>query len=107
MKVSLYWLLATLVLSPVNGSEQEQPARGSCVVDNDGACVVETDDENSHQLMDAAVADLFGVEQELLDAASMQHFEKSFGLCLARVDYCALGREDKKPTHLWTNVSQC
>ena len=77
MKVSLYWLLATLVLSPVNGSEQEQPARGSCVVDNDGACVVETDDENSHQLMDAAVADLFGVEQELLDAASMQHFEKS------------------------------
>ena len=43
----------------------------------------------------------------LKDMPLMQHFEKSFGLCLARVDYCALGREDKKPTHLWTNVSQC
>jgi hypothetical protein len=36
----------------------------------------------------------------------MQQFEKTLGLCLARVDYCAFGREDMKPTLLWTNVSQ-
>ena len=30
--------------------------------------------------------------------------EKSLGLRKVIVHYCTLGRKDKKPTHLWTNV---
>lgn len=33
----------------------------------------------------------------------MIEFEESFGLHKAVVDYCAFGRDDKKPTNLWTN----
>lgn len=28
---------------------------------------------------------------------------KEFGLQKVQVDYCAFGRSDKKPTHIWTN----
>jgi hypothetical protein len=103
MTVSLYWLLATLVPSPLNGSEHKQPAPGSCVVDNDGACVVETDDENSHQLMNAVVADLFGVEQELLDAASMQHFEKSKIYMTETVFQDELFKSDREKVRVYTS----
>ena len=34
----------------------------------------------------------------------MHEMEQSFGLHRARVHYCALGRDDKKPTNIWTNV---
>ena len=34
-----------------------------------------------------------------------KEFEEVMNLYLTRVDYCAFGRSDKKPTHLWTNVS--
>lgn len=34
----------------------------------------------------------------------MKDFIKSFGLHTTTVHYCAFGRDDKKPTHLWTNV---
>ena len=34
----------------------------------------------------------------------MAELEKSLGLYKTPVDYCAFGRCDKKPTHLWTNV---
>ena len=27
-----------------------------------------------------------------------------FGLEMVEVHYCALGRDDKKPTHIWTNL---
>jgi hypothetical protein len=33
----------------------------------------------------------------------MIEFMKTFGLYKAKVDYCAFGRLDKKPTNLWTN----
>lgn len=36
----------------------------------------------------------------------MKELEKVLGLYRCTVDYCAFGRSDKKPTHLWTNVSQ-
>jgi hypothetical protein len=35
----------------------------------------------------------------------MTDFEEKFGLVRAKVNYCALGRFDMKPTLLWTNVS--
>ena len=35
----------------------------------------------------------------------MIEFMKTFGLYKAKVDYCAFGRLDKKPTNIWTNVS--
>lgn len=35
----------------------------------------------------------------------MAELERSLGLYRTTVDYCAFGRSDKKPTHLWTNVS--
>ena len=38
----------------------------------------------------------------------MKELVESFGLYRATVHYCAFGRDDKKPTHLWTNVgSHC
>lgn len=73
MKLSFYCLLATLILSPLNGSDTPP---GLCVVSTDGACIVEAD-ETSHEKTDAAGADSFGVEQELVDAALKQHYEKS------------------------------
>jgi hypothetical protein len=33
----------------------------------------------------------------------MQEFTKSFGLRSVQVDYCAFGRDEKKPTMIWTN----
>lgn len=35
----------------------------------------------------------------------MLQLEKTFNLYRSTVDYCAFGRFDKKPTHLWSNVS--
>jgi len=35
----------------------------------------------------------------------MKELIDSMGLYQTSVDYCAFGRFDKKPTHLWTNVS--
>ena len=35
----------------------------------------------------------------------MKEMVNSFGLHSVIVDYCAFGRDDKKPTFLWTNVS--
>ena len=35
----------------------------------------------------------------------MQQTEDYFPLHKAQVDYCAFERDDKKPTHIWTNVS--
>lgn len=35
----------------------------------------------------------------------MDELTESLGLHCTKVDYCAFGRHDKKPTHLWTNVS--
>lgn len=35
----------------------------------------------------------------------MAELERTLGLHRVQVDYCAFGRCDKKPTHLWTNVS--
>ena len=36
----------------------------------------------------------------------MKELSASLGLESVTVHYCALGRDDKKPTQLWTNVSQ-
>lgn len=33
----------------------------------------------------------------------MQDFEKTFNLKRSTVNYCAFGRDELKPTHLWTN----
>ena len=33
----------------------------------------------------------------------MQEFTKTFGLYSMQVHYCAFGRDDKKPTMIWTN----
>jgi hypothetical protein len=35
----------------------------------------------------------------------MQQVVKEMGLHATIVNYCALGRDDKKPTFVWTNVS--
>ena len=35
----------------------------------------------------------------------MQEMERTLGLFRTTVDYCAFGRDDQKPTDLWTNVS--
>jgi hypothetical protein len=37
----------------------------------------------------------------------MQEITKKLHLSSCIVDYCAFGRDDKKPTQLWTNVSPC
>lgn len=44
-------------------------------------------------------------EAQMQKAPMMIEFTKTFGLYKAKVNYCALGRDDKKPTNLWTNVS--
>jgi site-specific DNA-cytosine methylase len=36
----------------------------------------------------------------------MKELESSMELQKVEVHYCAFGRGDQKPTHLWTNVSQ-
>ena len=36
----------------------------------------------------------------------MESIKEELNLCRAKVNYCTLGRSDKKPTHLWTNVSK-
>lgn len=36
----------------------------------------------------------------------MQEMVQKFKLKMCTVHYCAFGRDDKKPTHLWTNVSK-
>lgn len=33
----------------------------------------------------------------------MESIKEELNLCRAKVNYCTLGRSDKKPTHLWTN----
>jgi hypothetical protein len=35
----------------------------------------------------------------------MLELEQTLGLHRTTMDYCAFGRSDKEPTHLWTNVS--
>ena len=35
----------------------------------------------------------------------MQQLVKTLNLCVVKVDYCAFGRSDMKPTNIWTNVS--
>ena len=37
----------------------------------------------------------------------MNYLVEELGLYRTTVDYCALGRDDKKPTHIWTNVRAC
>ena len=44
-------------------------------------------------------------QAQLQKMPMMIEFEKNFGLYKATCHYCALGRPDKKPTNLWTNVS--
>lgn len=43
----------------------------------------------------------------LKDMPLMKELESSLGIERTEIDYCAFGREDKKPTSLWTNVSSC
>ena len=42
---------------------------------------------------------------ELQNMPLMQQAEDYFPLFRAEFHYCQFGRDDKKPTHLWTNVS--
>ena len=76
-------LLLMLLSAMANGSDlQKSSDDGSCVVGMDGACVVEDENNDNHivremMMIDTTAVDSLGVEQELLDAASKQLYEKS------------------------------